>query len=226
MRKSGVGTFDAKRTNYGSAGANCRDVTIFGLGNVGTCINLTSPLTGTNLVVANFRTHFYYGGNPSDAILQLIGQVDDGAVLYLNGTELQRVRMPAGTLLRTTFATGGPADTDPSATFQFVAPAALLNGNNLLAVDVRQNNLTSSDITMGLQVKAVTTVPLVQPPVLTIVLNANGSVTVSWNGAGTLICTNDPTTPRASWTVLGTTNPRTFAAGTLVAYQFYAVRLP
>src|SRR5262245_33050679 len=43
-----------------------------------------------------FRTRFNFTGNPAGLTLRATAYVDDGAVFYLNGTELHRVRLPAG----------------------------------------------------------------------------------------------------------------------------------
>jgi hypothetical protein len=68
--------------------------------------------------------------------------VDDGAAIYINGTELGRTNLPAGTLTFNTFATTYNDQTVP-----FSVPAGLLKeGENLIAVEVHQNAATSSDV--------------------------------------------------------------------------------
>jgi len=86
--------------------------------------------------------------------------VDDGAALYVNGTEIGRYNLPSGTLnfstLATTFNNGEYAS--------FNIPLNILkNGNNLIAVEVHQNAVNSSDLIFNLQLNAeVTDANLVQ----------------------------------------------------------------
>ena len=57
-----------------------------------------------------FRTHFSYTGSVAGAQLTLSNYVDDGAVFYLNGTEIFRLRMPQAPTVITyaTAAQGSP----------------------------------------------------------------------------------------------------------------------
>ena len=78
--------------------------------------------------------------------LVLTDYVDDGYVLYLNGTEIARVNMPAGAVDYATFtpATANPAEVTRTVTI----PAGLLKaGENVLAAELHQCNATSSDAT-------------------------------------------------------------------------------
>lgn len=82
--------------------------------------------------------------------LQLRVLRDDGAVVYLNGVEVARQNMPAGTITASTPASGGTSDETaffPSA----ISPSALVVGTNVLAVEIHQSGPTSSDISFDLQ---------------------------------------------------------------------------
>src|SRR5205814_7435312 len=73
---SGAQPFDAKRSGVGTApfmgdANNCRPETYYGLGAVGTCLKLTSPVTGTNAAQYYFRTHLGYLRSHANAVLQL-----------------------------------------------------------------------------------------------------------------------------------------------------------
>ena len=95
-----------------------------------------------------FRTRFTSPAPPSDASLRLTHVIDDGAVFWLNGQELHRFNMPAGAPTHGTFT----SDVIGDATTQgpYVLPAgALQPGANVLAVEVHQTSLGSSDIVMG-----------------------------------------------------------------------------
>jgi hypothetical protein len=73
--------------------------------------------------------------------------VDDGAAVYVNGTEVGRTNLPTGALAFATYAS--TANNGIYATFS--VPANLLKeGENLLAVEVHQCNATSSDVIFNL----------------------------------------------------------------------------
>jgi hypothetical protein len=61
--------------------------------------------------------------------------VNDGAVFYLNGTELMRVNMPAGPITYATMASAGNANVCNTGQFPV---AHLLSRTNVLAVEVHQ----------------------------------------------------------------------------------------
>src|SRR5215204_3628050 len=98
-----------------------------------------------------FRTHFNFAGNPAAVSLLFSNYVDDGAVFYLNGIEIQRVGMPAGTVTYGTAASRSVSDATAADLF-FVSGSPLTNlvvGDNVLAVEVHQITATSSDIVFG-----------------------------------------------------------------------------
>jgi hypothetical protein len=203
---SGPGPFDAKR-DQPTAGGHCRATTLYGLGAVGTCINLTSPVTGTNLITAYFRTHFAASG--TNVILELRGKLDDGGIIYLNGVELTRIGMPAGAVTKNTFASRTVNDGDAQDTGTFLFPAALVAGDNVLAVELHEVNLTSSDETMGLELTVVATSQTSPPPPPPRIRlsNNNGVVSMSWDAGLRLQCTTS-LTPPIVWTDV-TTNGET-----------------
>ncbi len=96
-------------------------------------------------ITTYFRKDFNVAsGNYSNATLRLLR--DDGAVVYLNGTEVLRTNMPSGTIGFTTLASTFAAnDGKPYVQFS-IDPSLLLAGNNTLAVEIHQNGRTSSDI--------------------------------------------------------------------------------
>ena len=76
---------------------------------------------------------------------------DDGAVLYLNGTEIHRSNMPDGDIDYQTRASEGVGGNDESRYFAAkVAANALRDGDNVLAVEVHQNSSGSSDVSFNL----------------------------------------------------------------------------
>ncbi len=98
-------------------------------------------------IATYFRHNFNFDGSESQelqALLQL--RRDDGAVVYLNGTELFRSNMPTGPIDFETTASdvvGGDAESN----WNDLSMAITLNpGVNLLAVEIHQISSTSSDI--------------------------------------------------------------------------------
>jgi hypothetical protein len=55
-----------------------------------------------------FRRHVAYGGTAGNGVLVLRTLFDDGGIVYLNGVEVFRLRMPAGTPGYLTPSAGGP----------------------------------------------------------------------------------------------------------------------
>ena len=77
---------------------------------------------------------------------------DDGAVVYVNGTEIHRSNMPDGDIGFETRASSSVGDAAES-TYMFaeVAADALVDGGNVLAVEVHQSSSRSSDVSFNLE---------------------------------------------------------------------------
>ena len=75
---------------------------------------------------------------------------DDGAIIYLNGQEILRVRMPPGAVSEKTWATTLASGNGAWETFD-VPVTALQPGTNVLAAEVHQYNASSSDIALWAQ---------------------------------------------------------------------------
>lgn len=116
-------------------------------------------------ITTYFRKTFNVAaGDYSGATLLL--KRDDGAVVYLNGTELIRSNMPSGPIDFETLAPEpiGGADESTWLEFNFNADL-LLEGNNTLAVEIHQRDASSSDITFDAEL-VVTTQSVSQPYIL------------------------------------------------------------
>jgi hypothetical protein len=115
-------------------------------------LGLTKPIPTT----CYFRTWFTNDLSNAGAISLVANTViDDGVVLYLNGTEVLRNGLADGTVSYDTLADNvgdavnqGPFTLDAS---------ALVSGTNLLAAEVHQSSTSSSDIVMGLTLDVVWT---------------------------------------------------------------------
>ena len=75
---------------------------------------------------------------------------DDGFILYLNGTEINRTNMPAGAVAHSTFASSAK-ETVVSFT---ISASSFATGTNVLAIEMHQNNNTSSDLTLDMNLTA------------------------------------------------------------------------
>jgi len=78
---------------------------------------------------------------------------DDGAVVYLNGKEIWRSAMPEGEILFDTLANEGAGGSEESTFYlnEDVSPQLLLDGENIIAVEVHQVARTSSDISFDFE---------------------------------------------------------------------------
>jgi glucose/arabinose dehydrogenase len=94
----------------------------------------------SRLATTYFRKSFVLS-NTAPYSNYVVGLVrDDGGVVYLNGTEVFRNNMPAGAVTSTTLATFSVANPDEPAIFGAVVnPSLVLNGTNVLAVEIHQN---------------------------------------------------------------------------------------
>ena len=145
---------------------------------------LVEPLGGSTPRTVYHRTRFDLSAAETNAIVQFSGVFDDGAVVYLNGREVWRVRMPPGvpdplTLSSNSFEPhplDGPVD--------LYAPGALRAGFNILAVEVHNSTPTSGDIIMGLAMR-LSGAPGC-PPRLTLLRSGSNAVSVAWTCGGTL----------------------------------------
>lgn len=102
-----------------------------------------------------FRTTFNLTNAAGVSSLQFSNLVDDGAVYYLNGVEVQRLYLAAGPVSYATSASSHEADTWSNFTLTGAPLTNLLEGLNTLAAEVHQVNSTSTDIVFGSAVSAV-----------------------------------------------------------------------
>ena len=82
---------------------------------------------------------------------------DDGVVVYLNGIEVFRTNMPSGSVDGTTLASATVNTPDETIPVSYTLPtvaAALLNGTNVVAVELHQSSPTSSDAGFDLSLYA------------------------------------------------------------------------
>lgn len=127
-------------------------------------------------------------------------KMDDGAVVYVNGAEVFRNHMAAGTVSYTTLASLGDNGVNP---VPFTIPAsAFVTGDNYIAVEIHQQSVSSSDIFFDMEIKGeykstgippllVTTSP--QDELTNVAINSNISLTFDQNvvkGTGNIMLKN------------------------------------
>ncbi|MCC7374204.1 MAG: hypothetical protein IT581_06095 [Verrucomicrobiales bacterium] len=136
-----------------------------------------------------FRTRFNLGAvGDATVIAKLRHVVDDGAVFYLNGTEIHRFGIAEGPVDATTDATGHENTYEGP----FEVPASLLvPGENVLAAEVHQSGGSSSDMVFGAEF-IVTLRPAGagsepgEPPKFNAPTLQGGNLLLTWAGTGTL----------------------------------------
>jgi hypothetical protein len=90
----------------------------------------------TNAPTVYFRTTFDFAGSEDLATLELDLAMLDGGVVYLNGAEILRTNMPGGAMGFTTQAL--TVVTDPALTHIDLPGTTLVNGSNVLAVELHR----------------------------------------------------------------------------------------
>lgn len=76
---------------------------------------------------------------------------DDGIVVYVNGAEVFRDNMPAGTPTYTTWSAGNASDNGNTWLTALIPQSAFHDGINTIAAEVHQRSANSSDVTFNLE---------------------------------------------------------------------------
>ena len=122
------------------------------------------PNGNSKYTTTYFRHRFNVIGAASTTALTLQVMRDDGVVVYLNGEEVMRDNMPEGDIGFDSWANNAIGGADESAFNQRdIDPDLLLEGENVLAVEIHQANPNSSDISFDLALDALM-FPANQPP--------------------------------------------------------------
>jgi hypothetical protein len=99
-----------------------------------------STLISPKGVTSYFRKQFDVSNPSSISALKMRLLRDDGAVVYLNGTEVWRSNMPSTAINYQTLATLDVSGAEEQSFFEQAIPVGLLNtGTNVLAVEVHQH---------------------------------------------------------------------------------------
>ncbi|CAN5858998.1 hypothetical protein BH18ACI5_BH18ACI5_19510 [soil metagenome] len=137
------------------------------------------PSSSAKYTTTYFRHAFTVSSPSSYSGLALRVLRDDGAIVYLNGTEVFRSNMPAGAITSATLAPVAVGGADESTFYSAsLSPTLLVAGNNVLAVEIHQSGGTSTDISFALELVASDGVNVTRGPYLQI--GTPTSVIVRW----------------------------------------------
>lgn len=162
---------------------------------------LPSTVVASNGQWTTYFRHKLFIPEPSQ-VQSLTARIlrDDAAVVYLNGAEIWRdENLPStGAINYNTPAQSALGGADESEWLAFsINPAALQAGTNIIAIEVHQNSITSSDLAMNFELSSVLMLPTHVPISIT-------GQTVSWPAAGgwLSIFTTTNLTPPITWSPL------------------------
>jgi hypothetical protein len=150
------------------------------------------PDANNKYITTYFRTAFNLLDTDAVTLLGLDILRDDGAVVYLNGSEAFRTGMPEGPVTFGTLANIVVVGGDESTNFfpGILDPILLVEGENTLAVEIHQRGATSSDISFDLKLQAVQTffapTILVPPTSQSVNVGSNAIFSVSASGTSPL----------------------------------------
>ena len=142
------------------------------------------PSSTNKYITTYFRNTFNVIDKSTISGLELSLIRDDGAVVYINGVEVYRTNLPAGTINYNTLAPSAIDGTNESTwLLTNLSSSSLVNGSNIIAVELHQSSKTSSDISFNLKLKAQSNAPSVcqVPSGLTAGSITSGSATLGWS---------------------------------------------
>lgn len=160
-------------TAWRNAGFNdaswASDTGFFGYGDtwitkyVNACGTVVTNPSCTNKYITTYFRKVLNVPNPAlyDSIRLYVSR-DDGFVAYVNGTEVFRDNMPAGTPAYNTSAPSAISGTDEyTPIFKSIPISAFTTGNNTIAIEMHQNGGTSSDLSFTAKMVGVLRAPVV-----------------------------------------------------------------
>jgi hypothetical protein len=143
------------------------------------------PSATAKYVTTYFRHAFTVSDPSLFGALALTLRRDDGAVVYLNGTEVFRSNMPSSTVTYTTLASTALSTDENAWVSTTVNPALLAAGANVLAVEVHQANASSSDLGFDLSLTGGSGVRLTRGPYLN--LGTPSSIVLRWRTSAAVV---------------------------------------
>ena len=118
------------------------------------------PSSSSKYITTYFRHSFTIANAAQFTSYLMRFRRDDGIVVYVNGQEVVRSNMPAGTITNTTLAsTAISGSAESTAIDQVLATSWFQTGVNTIAVEIHQQTTNSTDITFDLQLKGIDSNP-------------------------------------------------------------------
>ncbi|MFC4261356.1 T9SS type A sorting domain-containing protein [Ferruginibacter yonginensis] len=108
------------------------------------------------VTIPSARTHYFLkniniANTAAYTNLNFTYSYDDGIVIYVNGVEVKRSNMPSGTITYNTLASNNSATNNETLSLPITS---FVNGNNVIAVEIHQNNANSSDCFFDMSLRA------------------------------------------------------------------------
>ncbi|MFL5772172.1 MAG: T9SS type A sorting domain-containing protein [Flavisolibacter sp.] len=151
----------------------------YGQPGITTLINF-GPSAKNKYVTTYFRKKISIA-DPSDyAFYTSFAHRDDGIIVYVNGNEVYRNNMPTGTVTYTTLASTSASHDGVKPQIFNISKSAFISGENIFAVEIHQQKVTSGDIAFDLKL----TTPDVTPPS---VLSINRQLPLTTSTAATSV---------------------------------------
>jgi len=162
-----------------------------------------NPVTHFPYITYYFRSHFLFTNEVPGTVLVFSNYIDDGAIFYLNGVEIKRMNLAAAPSVITNATLASAYNCGGDATCAVVFSVSgnlvtnLVQGDNVLAVEVHNYAAASPDITFGSAL--MFNQPIIPPPRLNCLISGP-YLTLYWNGTGfTLQQASDLILNRAGW---------------------------
>ena len=157
------------------------------------------PNSASKYITTYFRHEFVVPDGITYTNLNVRLDRADGAVVWLNGQELYRVNLPAGSVTNQTKATVGVATSDASNTYYPTNRpiASLPTGTNVIAVEIHKQSPAGAGITFDLELFGN---GIYTPPILSFTPAAAG-LQLAWttNSAGFSLETATNLTSAGAW---------------------------
>ncbi|MCP4634584.1 MAG: T9SS type A sorting domain-containing protein [candidate division Zixibacteria bacterium] len=136
-----------------------------------------------NKYVTTYFRHSFAVNDPTQYVGLLLRLLrDDGAVIYLNGVEIERSNMPTHTITYLTLSSTTVGGTEENMIFESYEDIDnIRQGTNVLAVEIHQRSLTSSDISFDFELVGLTEFPeLTRKAPYLIYTGSNTEMKVVW----------------------------------------------
>jgi UDP-2,3-diacylglucosamine pyrophosphatase LpxH len=115
---------------------------------------------GNKYVTSYFRTAFTLASANAYSGYKLRIKRDDAFVVYVNGTEVMRQNFDQVTIGYTTLSYQAIADSEePKLLSEILVPGQFVAGTNVIAVEVHQSSVTSSDLSFDLELTGLDAAP-------------------------------------------------------------------